>query len=232
MTHQKAEVSPDFTPWAILARQYGPNPSVSLTPPLPSSVLPVHFTGEMLLKHTYLSLLQLWTVLCNVLLLQFLIYRNNLYWVGKEKKRTNELKTEQRPKCHDMSSKVSKSLRSHPSFLFLKGDCCFKIGMERNVWTLYPMSAVQQLHTGRCQKAEAGDQTGAGQREELVSSFTDHICPSGKQPTAHPSFSNEVWNNCIQISVETDLSTSPKISDAWECEKHQSRTTEMRSFKR
>lgn len=54
--------------------------------PLPSSVLPVHLTGEMLLKHTYLSLLQLWTVLCNVLLLQFLIYRNSLYWVGREKK--------------------------------------------------------------------------------------------------------------------------------------------------
>lgn len=159
-------------------------------------------------------------------------WRKKIIRLWGKKKRTNELKTEQRPKCHDMSSKVSKSLRSHPSFLFLKGDCCFKIGMERNVWTFYPMSAVQQLHTGRCQKAEAGDRSGAGQREELVSSFTDQICPSGKQPTAHPSFSNEVWNNCIQISVETDLSTSPKISDAWECEKHQSRTTEMRSFKR
>lgn len=149
---------------------------------LPSSVLPAHFIGEMLLKHSYLSLLQLWTVL----LVQFLINKNSLYWAGSEKKGTNELKTEQRPRCHDMSSKVSKSLQSHSSFLFLKGDCCFKIEMERNVWTHYSTSAVQQLHTERGQKAEAGDQSSAGHRDELVSRFTGQICPSGKQLTAHP----------------------------------------------
>lgn len=64
---------------------------------------------------------------------------------------------------------------------------------------------------------------GAGQREEL------QVCPSGKQPTAHLPFKG--WNSCTQISVETDLSTSPKISNTWECEKHQSQSTEMRGFK-
>lgn len=62
-------------------------------------------------------------------------------------------------------------------------------------------------------------------REEL------QMCPSGKQQTVHLPFNNEVWNNCTQISVETDLSPSPKISNTWECEKHQSQSAEMRSFK-
>lgn len=179
MTHQKAEVFPGLTPCTILASQYGLNPCVSLALPSPA----VHLTGEMLLKHSYLSLLQLWTGL----LLQFLIGKNSSAgWEGG-KKATNELKTEHRPRCHDTTSEVSKSLRSHLSILFLKGDCCSKIEMDRNAWSHYPMSAVQQLPTERCQKAEVGDQSSARLRKELISSFTDHICPSGKQPVSHPT---------------------------------------------
>lgn len=113
--------------------------------------------------------------------------QKQLCWLGRGKKATNELKTEHRPRCHDTTSEVSKSLRSHLSILFLKEDCCSKIEMDRNAWSHYPMSAVQQLPTERCQKAEVGDQSSARLRKELISSFTDHICPSGKQPISHPT---------------------------------------------
>lgn len=164
----------------ILAYQYGLNPCFLHTP-LPSSVLPVHFTGGMLLKHSYVTPAALNCAAGAI------PYRQKQSLLGRKgKKGTNEVKTKQRPRCHDMSSRVSKSLRSHPSFLFLKGDWCFKTEMERNVWSHYLMSAVQQLHTERCQRAEAEDGSSAGQREEL------QICPSGKQPTAHLPFNNKV----------------------------------------
>lgn len=153
-------------------------PLCFLNTPLPSSV---HFTGDAVKALVSVTPAALNSAAGAI------PYQQKQSLLGRKGKRgTNELKTEQRPRCHGMSPKVSTSFRSHPSFLFLKGDCCFKIEMERNAWTHYPLSAVQQLHTGRCQKVEAGDQSRAGHREEPLSSFTDQIYPSGKQPRAHP----------------------------------------------
>lgn len=195
-------------------------PLCFLSTPLPSSTFDRRDAVKTLVSVTPAAL--------TVLLLQFLIGKTRLCWLGRGKKATNELKTEHRPRRRDITSEVSKSLRSHPSILLLKGDCCSTIEMDRNVWSYYPMSAVQQLPTERCQKAEVGDQSSARPRKETISSFTDHICPSGNI-SPHPS--NKMWNNCTQISVETGVSTSPKISNTWEWEKHQSQTAEMRSFK-
>lgn len=66
-----------------------------------------------------------------MLLLEISYLKNQSLLVWKRKKKRNKrTQSQQRPKWHLLPSKVSESLRNHPSFLFLKCGCCFNTEME------------------------------------------------------------------------------------------------------
>lgn len=77
-----------------------------------------------------------------MLLLEISYLRKQSWLVWKRKKKRNKwTQSQQRPKWHLLPSKVSESLRNHPSFLFLKSGCCFKIEMKIST----PESFLQRL---------------------------------------------------------------------------------------
>lgn len=88
------------------------------------------------LNLSYLSLLQFEPRLAMLLSETSHLGKQSLLVRGK--KRNKWTPCQHRPKRHLLPSKVSESLRNHQSVLFLKGDYCFRIKMERNASTLYP----------------------------------------------------------------------------------------------
>lgn len=139
------------------------------------------------------------------------------------KKRNKWTPCQHRPKRHLLPSKVSESLRNHQSVLFLKGDYCFRIKMERNASTLYPTHLqFNSFMQNSDRRLKFGTEAVQGGREELVSSFTDQISwqfVCSQQLTA--SKKCRITTPGFQLRI-------PK----WyvEYEKHQIPNTDMRSF--
>lgn len=205
-------------------------PLCFLNTPLPSSV---HFTGEVLPEHftgdAVKALVSVTPAALNSAA-GAIPYQQKQSLLGRKGKRgTNELKTEQRPRCHGMSPKVSTSFGVIHHFYSWRETVVLKLRWRG---MLEPITHCLQFNSfiqEGVRRLKLGIRAGQGTERNPFQALLTRSAPQANSQEPTP-FSNQGCNSCTQILLNTGLSTPPKISNSWECEKHQARPQKQKAL--